>query len=658
MSRRLFSSTPALRWASFSGRTRAATAAVLLALASIGPAQAQHPIPQPEDKPYLGPIRIQVDATDLDRHIFQVRQQLPVKPGRLTLLFPRYLPGAHGPYGTVDRLAGLKIHAGTQELAWLRDTVDPFAFHVEVPAGVNELNLAFQFLSPVQREGGRVVMTPEMLNLQWISMLLYPAGHHASALQMQAEVTLPAGWTQASALRVESQSADGPKRQRLRFKPVSLETLADSPLFAGAHTRRIELDPPGHPKPVVLNLMADDPAELQASEAQIQAHKNLVVQADRLFASRHFKHYDFLLAISGRMSGIGLEHHESSENGVGLGYFKDWGKRAGSRSLLPHEYTHSWNGKFRRPADLWTPQYNVPMQDSLLWLYEGQTDYWGRVLAVRSGLVSPEQARDAWAEIAATYSHRAGRLWRNLQDTTNEAAMAKSRSGHDWNNWQRGADYYAESGLIWLDADTWIREQSGGARSLDDFARLFFGVEDGRIAPLTYTFEDIVATLNRVQPRDWAAFLRQRLDHKGPEAPLDGLARAGWRLSWAETPSEFARADDSEWKNDDFAYSLGLNLKRDGKVEAVLWGSPAFEAGLSRAVTVVAVNNQAYKSERLAAAISANKGGAAPLELLLREGDRFRQVKIDYRGGLRYPRLSRVEGSPERLDSGVLAARP
>jgi len=629
-----------------------------LALAGLlaGPAAAQLPIPAPQDKPYPGTLRLQVDATDLDRHIFQVRQQLPVQAGRLTLLFPRYLPGAHGPYGTVDRLAGLTVHAGTQRLAWLRDTVDPFAFHIEVPAGVAELQLSYQFLSPVQREGGRVVMTREMLNLQWISLLLYPAGHHASAIQVQAEVTLPAGWQQASALPVERQQ-DSATGARLSFKPVSLETLADSPLFAGAHLRRIPLDPPGQARPVTLNILADEPLELQASEAQIQAHRELVRQADRLFASRHFSRYEFLLAISGRLSGIGLEHHESSENAVAPGYFKDWGKRAGSRSLLPHEYVHSWNGKFRRPADLLTPQFNVPMQDSLLWLYEGQTDYWGRVLAVRAGLVSPEQARHAWAEIAANFSHRAGRVWRNLQDTTNEGAMAKSRSEGDWSSWQRGADYYAESGLIWLDADTLIREKSGGARSLDDFARAFFGVEDGRITPLSYDFEDIVAALERVQAHDWRGFLRQRLDSHGPEAPLDGLARAGWRLSWAETPHDFARADDSEWKTEDFAYSLGLNLKREGKVERVLWGSPAFEAGISRAVTVVAVNGIAFKSERLAAAITANKNGTAPLELLLREGDVYRQVRIDYREGLRYPRLSRIEGSPERLDSGVLAAR-
>ena len=633
----------------------------LLLAGMIGAAQGSTPasaqVPRAQDRPHAGLMQVHVDATDLDHRVFQVRQLLPVQAGRLTLLHPRYLPGAHGPYGEVDRIAGLQILAEGQVLPWLRDTVEPSAFHVEIPKGVRQVEIRHQFLSALSREGGRVVMTREMLNLQWISMVLYPAGHRVDRIQVQPELRLPAGWQQASALRVQEGGSGDP--EVLRFTPVSLETLMDSPIFAGRHLRRIELDPPGQPRPVVLNIMADSPEELQASESQVEAHRRLVQQADRLFASRHFEHYDFLLAISERMGGIGLEHHQSSENGVRPGYFKDWARRPGARSLLPHEYAHSWNGKFRRPADLLTPDYNVPMQDSLLWLYEGQTDYWGRVLAVRAGLVSPDQMRDTLAETVAMLSHRAGRVWRNLQDTTNEGAMARSRSEPDWSNWQRGADYYPESALIWLDADTLIREKSGGQRSLDDFARRFFGIQDGRQQPLSYRFEDIVATLNEVQAHDWARFLRERLDSHGPGAPLDGLARAGWRLDWAEQPSEFQRhqAEDGEWRSDDFSYSLGLVLKRDGKVERVLWDSPAFRAGMSRALTLVAVNGTAYKGERLSAAITANKSGQAPLELLVREGELYRTLRIDYREGLRYPRLVRSTAGTERLDAAILQAR-
>ncbi|HEY1089977.1 MAG TPA: peptidase M61, partial [Burkholderiaceae bacterium] len=476
--------------------------------------------------------------------------------------------------------------------------------------------------------------------------------HHASAIQTQASVKLPKNWAQASALRVESQSAD-----QLNFKPVSLEALADSPMFAGLHARRIELDPPGTRSPVTLTVFADEAEQLQATEPQIEAHRKLVQQADKLYGSRHFAHYDFLLATSDRLTGIGLEHHQSSENAVKGGYFKDWAKARGRRGLLPHEYTHSWNGKFRRPADLWVPEYNVPMQDSLLWVYEGQTNYWGDVLAVRAGLVSVAQMRDAWAEVAAAYSYRAGRIWRNLQDTTNEPQLARGRPSADWRNWQRGADYYPESGLVWLDVDTLIREMSGGAKSLDDFARAFFSVENGRIKPLTYTFEDVVAALNTVQPHDWRAFLRQRLDSNAPEAPLDGLKRAGWQLTWAETPSEFANVDSDAARSNDLSYSLGLSLKADGRIDNVMWGGPAFDAGLSSAASVIAVNGKAYKRERLIAAVSANKQGKAPIELLIKDGELYRTVRIDYRGGLRYPRLTRIEGSVERLEAGIWAPR-
>jgi len=616
-------------------------------------AQAQATIPVPRDVPYPGVIQLHVDATDLDRRVFRVRETLPVKPGALTLHFPRFLPGNHGPTGEINNLAGLKIRAVQSEVAWTRDTVDSFAFHLEVPKGVSSLDLEFQFLSAVNSESGRVVITREMLNLQWNSVVLYPVGHFASAIQVKPSVKLPPGWSEASALRVARQQGD-----ELEYLPVSLETLVDSPIYAGKHVKRVELDPPGTPRPIVLNLVGDEPENLKATEEQLNAHRQLVQQADKLFGARHFDHYDFLLAISDHLGGIGLEHHQSSENGVRTNYFKDWAKQPGSRALLPHEFVHSWNGKFRRPADLWTPDYNVPMRNSLLWLYEGQTQFWGRMLAARSGLVTPAQARDGLAQVAATYEYRAGRLWRNLQDTTNQPTMGNRRARADWGDWQRNADYYDEATLIWLDADSLIRERSGGAKSLDDFARAFFGVENGRIKPLTYSFDDIVAALNGVLPYDWHTFLRSRLDTTGPGAPLDGLARSGWKLAWAEAPSEFSRsADDPEARSDDYNYSIGITVRRDGHIDNVMWEGPAFKAGLSRAAQILAVNGVAYKAERLSSAITANKDGKTPLTLIVKDGDAFRSVQIDYQGGLRYPRLERVEGTPERLDAGVLAPR-
>lgn len=642
---------------------RAALAALLICSL---PSGAQAPsLASPTAAAYVGEIGLQVDATDLDRKIMRVRQMLPVRPGPLTLYFPRWLPGQHSPSGDVNLLAGLQITAGGKPVDWQRDPLDTHAFKLVVPAGATLLNLEFQHLSPVGPQSGRVVVTREMLNLQWQAVLLYPAGWQAGAIRVRPTLVLPEGWQSGTALRVEAQ--DG---ATTRFRPVTLEMLIDSPVFAARHFRRIELDAPGTPRPAVLNLVADSADKLKPSEAQIEAHRELVRQADKLFAARHFAHYDFLLSLSDEMGGIGLEHHQSSENGVRANYWENWDKRGGPRELLPHEYVHSWNGKFRRPAELNTPDFNLPMQTSRLWLYEGQTQYWGWVLASRSGLLTAQQSRDNLARLAASYDNQSGRRWRNLQDTTQDAIMTTRRGNKDWRSWQRSSgDYYGEMQLVWLDADTLIREKSAGKRSLDDFAKAFFGVKDGELGPLPYRFDDIVAALNAVQPHDWAGFLRQRLDTHEPPAPLDGLARGGWKLVYAETPNDSTRADEAEQRYADFSYSLGLTIGSprggggpsplpggDTRISNVQWGSPAFDAGLTPGLMLLAVNGMAYKPELLKQAISANKTGAAPIELLLREGERFRTLRIDYRGGLRYPKLERIEGSEDRL-SGVLGRR-
>ncbi len=628
--------------------------ALVLAFACVlaPPSRAQAVIAEAaRETPYPGVVKLQVDATDLDRRILRVRQTLPVAPGPLKLYQPRWIPGHHAPTGDATLLAGLVVQANGQRLAWRRDGLDTHAFLLDVPRGVRALDLEFQHLSAVGESSGRVVMTREMMNLQWHNLLLYPAGHVARGITFQASLTLPEGWSWGGALRAERSDA-----ATVHFKPVSLETLVDSPLFAGLHHKRVELDAAGAARPVVLHLFADSASQLEASDAQLDAHRRLVQQCDRLFASRHFAQYDFLLALTERMGGIGLEHHESSENAVKPTYFKDWDKSVRSRELLPHEYAHSWNGKFRRPRDLWTPHFNVSMRNSLLWLYEGQTEFWGKVLAARSGLVSEALARDELASLAALFSTRPGRAWRNLQDTTNDAPMSNLRWSRDWSSWQRNrGDYYGEALLIWLDADMLIRESSNGTRSLDDFARAFFGMRDGELGPLAYTFDDVVAALNAVHPHDWARFLRERLDaHE--RAPLDGLARAGWRLGFTDKPSSNLEADEADGKYSDFYYSLGFLVGQDGKLSGVLWEGPAYKAGLAPGLTLVAVNLRAYKAELLKDAIRANRDGKAPIDLLLRDGDRFFNVHLDYRDGLRYPALERIEGQPDRL-AAMLAAR-
>jgi predicted metalloprotease with PDZ domain len=644
--------------ASATAQTHTQTSSSVLSPAAAALASTRYP--QPRAVPYPGTIQVAVDATDIERKVFRVRETLPVKPGRLTLLYPRWLPGQHGPYGEVDRIAGLQISANGQPLRWERDPVEPQAFHLEVPAGVNELQLEFQHLSPTTRDAGRVVMAPNMLNLQWNAVVLYPAGHVATQIRFAPRVKLPAGWQWAGALRGRNEPEGW-----VQYDPVTLDTLIDSPLYAGRYAKAVPLDAPGAPKPVVLHLVADDPSQLEASDAQLQAHRELVTQADRLFGARHFRHYDFLLSLSDTQGGIGLEHHESSENGVRPRYFKDWDKATGPRGLLPHEYVHSWDGKFRRPADLWTPDYNsVPMRNSLLWVYEGQTQYWGRVLTARSGLSTLEQARQDLARVAAWTEHRSGRQWRPLQDTTTEGTLAVRRDDKQWSDWQRSVDYYDESALIWLEADVLIREKSGGARSLDDFARAFFGNAngpevpgpDGRVQPQTYTFEDVVAALDKVQPNDWAGFLRTRLDRVGM-TPMEGLAKSGWKLVYSDKASDADRADD-ERRGVDFVYSLGLRVGKDeNELREVAWNSPAFQAGLAPGLKLVAVNGDAYKPERLSEAIRGNRDGKRPIELLVRDGERYRTVKIDYRDGLRYPRLERLPEVPDRLTQILEAKR-
>jgi predicted metalloprotease with PDZ domain len=609
--------------------------------------------PAPTTPAYPGVIAISVDLTDTDHRVFRVKETIPVSPGPMTLWYPEWLPGNHGPRGPIDSLTGLILSAGGQHLEWLRDPLDVYAFNFTVPAGVTQLDVDFQYASPVVKDQGRQVATPDIVGLQWNAVALYPKGYDARLIQFAPSITLPAGWQFGGALETAARVGD-----TVSFKPVTFETLVDSPLFASHNFKRIDLAP-GAKTPVFLDLVADRPENLEIKPEQLAAHRKLVKEAVTLYGSQHYDHYDFLLALSDNFSGIGLEHHRSSENGQEPGYFTDWDKQAVGRSLLPHEYTHSWNGKFRRPADLWTPNFNVPMQDSGLWVYEGMTQYWGQVLSARSGLWTPELTRDSLAAIAASLDRgRPGRSWRALLDTTNQPIIT-ARRPLSYTSWQRTEDYYNEGLLIWLDADTKIRELSHGKRSLDDFAKAFLGIKDGSYAPEVYDFDELVSVLNSVEPYDWRSFLRARLDGHGLDgkggAPLDGLTRGGWKLVYTDKPSDFTKGSEESRKIKDHSYSLGIVIGKDGELTDVVWDSPAFNAGVAKGMTLVAVNGRAYKPEFLKDAIIAGKDGT-PIELLLKNYDLYRSVKIDYRGGLQYPHLERIDGTPDRLDE-ILKSR-
>lgn len=610
---------------------------------------AQVPVPL-ADHDFPGTIQLAVDATDLSRRVYQVRERIPVQAGPLKLWYPQWIPGNHAPTGPINQFAGLVITGNGQRIEWRRDPLDVYAFVLEVPAGVDTLEIEFQWLSPTASDQGRVAMTTELMSVQWSRLLLYPAGYGARRIRFEPSLRLPAGWRFGSAL--ESAGSEGDLH---RFQPLALVDLVDSPVYAGRYFKRFDLDP-GAKVPVHLDVIADAPELLEAKPEILEAHRALVRQADRVFGTRPFAHYDFLLALSDQFSGIGLEHHQSSENGTFPGYligdapFSD-------NYLLPHEYTHSWNGKFMRPAKLWTPHYNTPMRNDLLWLYEGQTEFWAWVLAARAGLYTPQQAREVLAATAATYEHRAGRGWRNLGDTVYQGIVDFNDAPQAWESWQRGYDFYDEGILVWLDVDTKLGELSKGKRSLDDFARGFFGGYAGRLEARRYGFDDVTGALEKVQAHDWAGYLRQRIDSHGPGAPLEGLARAGWKLVYTETPNLAIADAAGDGDYDDFRFSLGLSIASDdGKANEVLWGGPAYRAGIAKDMQVVAVNDIAYKAERLKRAIAAAKSGKQPIELLLRQGESYRSVRIDYHEGLRYPHLERIAGMPDGLQR-LLAPR-
>jgi predicted metalloprotease with PDZ domain len=604
------------------------------------------PIAAPRDLAYPGELKLSVDASDLLRRVVRVHETLSVAGTDTVLLYPQWLPGTHAPEGPIDKLAGIKITSAGKALAWTRDPVQVYAFRVHHGAAIRSIDIDFEYLSATSPPVGPLEISPDLMMLEWNALVLYPAGYFVRRIPVDADLTLPPDWQFGTALDTGS-SAGG----HATFKRTDLETLIDSPVYAGRYAARLDLDPGGR-APVHLDLFADRPSLLAVNPAQLGAHRALLQQAYKLFNSHHFAHYDFLYSLSDQIAHNGLEHHQSSEDGADPEAFTEWDKEAFDRDLLPHELTHSWNGKFRRPADLWTPNYNVPMQDSLLWVYEGQTQYWGDVLAARSDLRSAQQALDELALTAAMYQNQAGRAWRPLEDTTNDEII-NPRRPLSWRSWQRFEDYYQEGELIWLDADTLIRERSHNRRSLDDFARQFFGIDDGSIVTVTYTFADIVKALNAVEPYDWAEFLRKRLDSTGSPAPLDGIVRGGYRLVYTDTPTDYEKASDEQRKRVNLMYSVGILIDdkgEKGKIVQVLWDSPAFRAKLTEGATLLAVNGFAYSPDVLKDAIRAAHENGSPIELIIKSEDRFMVAHLDYHDGLRYPHLERDASVPGLLD--------
>ncbi len=603
-------------------------------------------IPAARDTPYPGgTILLDVDATDTERGIFRVKETIPVTgAGHLVLLYPKWLPGSHSPTGQIDKLAGLVIRANGRIVPWTRDPVDVFAFHLDVPAGASALDIEFQFLSATKSDQGRVAMTPNLISLQPNSVSLYPAGYFVRQIPVRMTAHFPAGFTAAGAIPARVTDTT------YAYDETNYEILVDSPLLAGRYGKVWPLGPR-----VKLNVFADKPGMLAAKAEQIAAHQRLVEQAVKTFGAQHYDHYEFLLSLSDQLGGIGLEHHRSSENGSRTGYFTEWDQNAAARNLLPHEFSHSWDGKFRRGAELWTPDYRTPMIGTSLWVYEGQTQFWGYVLQARSGLVSKQDTLDGYAAILGIYDTAPARQWRSLIDTTNDPVISQRRP-KGWTSWQRSEDYYNEGLMVWMEVDAMLRQKSGGRKSIDDFARAFFGIRDGDWGEVTYTFDDVAATLNRIVPYDWATFLTTRLTETGRPAPVQGFAMNGYKLVYGPEQSDYLKQVEKTRKNVDLSYSLGLVVGEGAAVTATIWNSPAFRAGIDVGTQIEAVNDEAYSSEALKAAIVAARDTTTPIRLLVRNGERLRSVSLDYHGGPRYPRLTKTGQGQTGLDR-LLAAR-
>ena len=594
------------------------------------------------------PIRIAVDLRDATKYIFHAKLEFPVKEGALTLVYPKWIPGDHAPTGPIVDLTGLKLRAGGKEIAWLRDNVDMYAFHCNVPAGAETLEVSLDYLSPTAAQSAweNSAATSQLALLNWFLVLLYPQGARSDDLMYEVRLRLPAGWKYGTALPVAKDSGE-----EIEFQPASLTTLMDSPVIAGAYLRTIELSKGEKPEHRI-HIAADSAAANEATPEQVQHLRQLVAETGAIFGARHYRRYDFLLSLTDNMHTDGVEHHDSSDNRAGERMLRDPLVLETQMDLLPHEFFHSWNGKYRRPEGLATPDYQAPMKGDLLWVYEGLTQYYGTMLAARSGFWTPEGLRETLASQAAYLNQRPGRSWRDLQDTAISVQFLYS-ARPEGSSWRRGADYYDESTLIWLEADSIIREKTQGKKSLDDFCRKFHGGQNTPPKIVPYTFENVVAAMQEVAPYDWRTFFTERLTSHGPGAPLGGLENSGWRLVFNEIMNDHQRAEDAVGHTTDVQFSLGMIVHDPGsensdEVSDVIPGSPAAQAGIAPGMRLLAVNGRRWTPEILREAIRRAKSGKEPMELLVENAEYFHAYRVDYHGGERYPHLER-NGKPDLL---------
>ncbi|MGA8213563.1 MAG: M61 family peptidase [Candidatus Sulfotelmatobacter sp.] len=610
---------------------------ILLALAALGSASSRL---------LAQSIQLHVDLSDAPRNVYHAKLSISAKPGAMTLVFPKWIPGNHRPSGPIAALTGIRMEALGKPLAWQRDDVDMYAFHVTVPEGTRTVDVYLDAITLSDSAGAEgPAASSNLLDLNWNAVVLYPQGVDSDAVEFVTSIKLPSGWKFGTALVSTHTSGD-----EVEFAPVSLTTLVDSPLIAGAHYRRIELTTPTDVPAHLMDVVADSEADLAMKPEDLAAYRKLVAETGALFGACHYRQYHFLYTLSDQVGGHGVEHHESNDSAAAERTLLDPDLHLLYASLLPHEFAHSWNGKYRRPAGLATRNYQEPMIGDLLWVYEGLTDYLGNLLAERSRLMSPEQYRETLAATAASLDHRSGRTWRPLEDTARSVQILRLL-GPQWSNWRRGLDYYPEGELIWLEVDAIIRQQTHGQRSLDDFCRRFHGGQSGPPKVVPYTFDDLVHALNDIAPYDWASLLRERVGATSTHAPLGGIERDGWKLVYNDQPNVFTHALEKVAKFADFSYSLGFTVARDSKLDDVIVGSPAYQAGLGPGMKLVAVNGRKWTPPVLHAAIKVAEGNSAPIELLLENAQFFQTYSISYHEGDKNPHLERVSGQPDLLST-------
>jgi len=594
------------------------------------------------------PIQITADLSDAPRKLFHAEIDLPVTAGPLTLTTPKWIPGDHRPTGPVDEITGVAFTANGQPIPWRRDDVDLYQFHLVVPAGVTTIHAHLDCIVTMR-------VSQKLAVLEWEKLMLYPANTPVRDIPIQPSLIVPAGWGVGTAL---TPIGSGPylvpaASSTTHYAVTNVEQLEDSPVIAGQYFHEFPLAPEITPKHFI-DVVSDHPDDSSLRPVLLSELNNLVREADALYSSHHYNVYHFLLTLADGAGEDGLEHGQSSDNGVDEKGYADDAHQLAMGDLLPHEFTHSWNGKYRRHVGLYQPDFATAQQGALLWVYEGMTQYLGHVLAARSGIITQAQYRDLLAISAANLDYRPGREWRTTTDTAVAASIL--RGGNPaWTNWRRDQDYYQEGELLWLDADTLIRKLTKNEKSLDNFQKIFLG-KGGNTGPLivTYNFDELVQDLNAVVPYDWATFLHDRVGKINPRADLAGIEQGGYKLVFKDKPNASERMIDtvteSRGRGLDCWFSMGLRIGMDGSISDVRWNSPADKARLAPGEKIIAVDGQIFSSDALQAAIRGAKSNTEPIHLIVQADSFVSTVELDYHDGERYPALERVDAAPAYLD--------